>query len=75
MVLSKENFTDDVTNDFTDNFTDENPRLKQIVFCLYRNNRISMAQLATKLNATKRTIASDIAYLKIKGIIKRVGNK
>jgi predicted HTH transcriptional regulator len=61
-------------DDFTSDFTDDNSRLKQIIFQISQNNKISMRELAVKLGVTKRTIASDIALLRSEGVIERIGN-
>ena len=61
------------TDSFTDSFTD-NTRENKIIAAIAMNNKVSTMELARQLNVTKRTIASDIALLKKKNIIQRIGS-
>ena len=61
-----------VTDNVTDNVTE---RKSQIILLIKENNRISTAEIATKLNVTKRTILREIDFLKSTGLIERVGKE
>jgi len=60
-------------NEENENFTENDSRLKKILLFIAKNNKITTIQLARNLNVTKRTILADIAFLKEKNIIRRVG--
>ncbi|GHT64601.1 hypothetical protein AGMMS50239_22610 [Bacteroidia bacterium] len=61
------------TVNVTDNVV--NKREKTIVGLIKMNNKISMQQIAQKCGVTKMTIIRDIAKLKEKGIIMRMGKE
>jgi len=67
------NFTEDFTEDFTDNFTENESRLNKILMCISNNKRVTTTELANVFNVSKRTILSDMALLKDKSIIRRIG--
>lgn len=61
-----------VTDNVTDNVTD---RYHTILSNIYNNNKITITQIAEKLNLSKRTILRDISVLKEKGLIERIGSE
>ncbi|GHV04385.1 cell filamentation protein Fic [Campylobacterota bacterium] len=65
--------TQNVTDNVVDNVTD--PREKMIVDLIKTNYKISMQQIALKCGVTKMTISRDIAKLKEKGVLARVGKE
>ena len=72
-ITINSNFINEENENFTENFTENDSRLKKILFYITKNNKITTTQLAINLNVTKRTILTDIALLKEKEIIRRVG--
>jgi len=67
-----DNVTDNVTDAVTDAVTD---RLSKIVELIEINDRVSVSELATKLNVSGRTVLRDIEKLKEKKILKREGDE
>lgn len=68
--------TVDVTVDVTDNVTDNvTDRKVKILELMLENDKISVLEIAQKLNVTKRTILREINFLKLKGLVQRLGSE
>ncbi len=67
-----ENVTENVTDNDTDNVTD---RKSLIISLIQKNNKITTAEIASKLKVTKRTILREIELLKKTGLLKREGKE
>ena len=70
-VLNKDNVTEDVTDKVTDKVTDNQMKILQLI---QKNERITTNELAIRLNISQRKIKVNIAKLKEKELLLRVGS-
>lgn len=71
----RKSIAEDGIGDKTTDVTDVTDRQKAILAMVKENAMLSTAQMAEKLNVSKRTILRDIDILKAKGMLLRVGSE